>query len=96
MYPPTQQGQYPQYQQGQYPQQEVNSHLVWSILNTICCCLPLGIYAIICSAKVSTLVAQGRIAEAQAKAKEAKKWNLISLIIAIIGFVLSVIFSALS
>ena len=79
MYPPT--------QQGQNPQQDINSYLVWSILTTLFCCLPLGIYSINCSAKVPSLVAQGRIEEAQAKAKEAKKWNLIGLITSVVFYV---------
>ncbi|WP_421842482.1 CD225/dispanin family protein [Mycobacterium sp.] len=55
---------------GQVP----DNYLVWSILVTLFCCLPLGIVAIIKSSQVNGLWAQGRYAEAQASAESAKKF----------------------
>ena len=56
----------------------VKSHLIDAILATIFCCLPFGIVAIVYASKVSTLVAQGRIAEAQAASKTANTWVWVS------------------
>ena len=96
--PPGWQGQQPPYQ-GQPPagwqapqpgwgQAEPDSHLVWAILSTVLCCLPLGIVSIVYSTKVSGLWAQGRYAEAQSASESAKKWAIIA---AVVGIVVSVI-----
>lgn len=78
--PPPPPGYPPQQPAGQQP----NNYLVWSILVTLFCCLPLGIVAIVKSSQVSGLWAQGRYAEAQAAADSAKKFVLWSVIIGII------------
>jgi hypothetical protein len=75
--------------QGWQGQQEPENYLVWAILCTVLCCLPLGIVSIVYSNKVSGLWAQGRHAEAQAAANNAKKWAIIG---AIVGVVAAVIF----
>jgi hypothetical protein len=60
------------------------NYLVWAILTTILCCLPLGIVSIINATKVSTLYAQGDYSGAQKASSDAKKWAMWS---AILGFV---------
>jgi hypothetical protein len=62
--------------QGGYPTQQPDSNLVWAILVTVLCCLPLGIVSIVYASKVSGLWAQGRYAEAQKSADDAKKWAI--------------------
>ena len=78
--------------QGQQPgwqgQPEPDNHLVWAILCTVLCCLPVGIVSLVYSNKVSGLWSQGRWAEAQAAADNAKKWAIIG---AIVGAVFAVI-----
>ena len=64
-----------------------NNYLVWSILCTLFCCLPLGVVAIIYSSKVDSAFNAGNYAEAQNNAANAKKWALIG---AIGGFVITV------
>lgn len=59
--------------------------LVWSILSTVLCCLPLGIVAIIYSTKVDSLWSEGRYEEAEKAASNAKMYCLISLGLGIIG-----------
>ena len=54
-----------------------DNFLVWSILSTILCCLPLGIVAIVYSSKVDTLYSAGQYAEAEDAAKKAKTCTLI-------------------
>jgi hypothetical protein len=65
-----------------------DNYLVWAILVTVFCCLPLGIVSIVKSSKVTTLWAQGQQAEAYAASQEAKKFAVWG---AIAGVVLSVL-----
>jgi hypothetical protein len=53
-----------------------DNNLVWAIICTVLCCLPLGIVSIIKSTKVKELWAQGNHAEAQKHADDAKKWAI--------------------
>ncbi|OBH03720.1 CD225/dispanin family protein [Mycobacterium sp. E1747] len=69
-------------------QQEPDNYLVWAILCTVLCCLPFGIVSIVYSTKVSGLWSQGRYAEAQAAADNAKKWAIIG---AVAGAVFAVV-----
>ncbi|HET7072772.1 MAG TPA: CD225/dispanin family protein [Mycobacterium sp.] len=69
-------------------QREPDNYLVWAILCTVLCCIPLGIVSIVYSTKVSGLWAQGRYAEAQSASDSAKKWAIIG---AVVGIVLDVI-----
>jgi hypothetical protein len=93
---PGWQGQPPQPGwQGQQPgwqgQREPDNYLVWAILCTVLCCLPLGIVSIVYSTKVSGLWSQGRYAEAQTAANNAKKWAIISAIVGAVVAVIAVI-----
>lgn len=57
-----------------------DNHMVWAILSTVMCCLPLGIVAIIKASKVEQLWYRGFHAEAQKAADEAKKWSIYSAV----------------
>ena len=70
--------------------------LVWSILATVLCCLPLGIVAIVYSAKVDTLWTQGRYEESREAASKAKTFCLISLGLGIVSAILGFIFGFFS
>ncbi len=78
-------------QPGWQGQREPENYLVWAILCTVLCCLPIGIVSIVYSTKVSGLWAQGRYAEAQAAADNAKKWAIIGAIVGLVVAVISVI-----
>ncbi|MDC7995119.1 CD225/dispanin family protein [Altibacter sp. HG106] len=69
-----------------------DNNLVWAILCTVLCCLPLGIVAIIKSTKVKELWLQGDHAAAQKAADDAKKYSIwgaaIGLIFVVIYFIL--------
>ena len=67
------------------------NYLVWAILTTLFCCLPLGIVSIVKSTQVSGLWAQGQHAEAQKAADDAKKWAMWSAIIGVIVIVIAII-----
>lgn len=58
-----------------------DNYLVWAILTTIFCCLPLGVVSIVKSSKVQGLWFSGQYAEAQRAAEEAKKFAIWSAII---------------
>ncbi len=66
-----------------------DTYLVWTILTTILCCLPLGAYAIYCSTRVDSYYMAGNYAEAQRQSANAKKWAIVA---AIVGPVLYIIF----
>jgi Interferon-induced transmembrane protein len=70
---------------------EPDNYLVWAILCTVMCCLPFGIVSIVYSTKVSGLWTQGRYAEAQAAANNAKKWAIIGAIVGAVGAVIGVV-----
>lgn len=55
------------------------NNLVLAIITTICCCLPLGIVAIIKAARVNGFYMAGQYEMAVASAAEAKKWALIGI-----------------
>lgn len=88
----------PQYGQQPYGQQPYggqpnpgpspDSNLVWGILVTVLCCLPLGIVSIVKATSVDKLWAQGDYAGAQKASEDAKKF-------AIWGAVIGVVFSVL-
>lgn len=54
----------------------ISNNMVWAILATLFCCLPLGIVSIIHAAKVDGLVAAGNYAAAQEAADKAKSWAM--------------------
>ncbi|HHT92498.1 MAG TPA: CD225/dispanin family protein [Clostridiaceae bacterium] len=58
----------------------VENYLVFSILVTLLCCLPLGIAAIIKSSQVDKELAIGNYEGALAASKQAKTFNLIGVI----------------
>jgi len=74
----------------------VPNYLVWSIVSTACLCMPLGIVAIVQSNKAAAAVVAGDLATAQACAASARKWNLLSLGLGAVAWVIGMIAAALS
>lgn len=64
---------------GHVPKKPANN-LVWGILTTIFCCLPLGIVSILQANKVDTLYSRGMYSEAADAANKAKKWAVYALV----------------
>jgi hypothetical protein len=92
--PPGWQGQqpgWPAQQPGWPAQREPDNYLVWAILCTVLCCLPLGIVSIVYSTRVSGLYAQGRYAEAQTASDNAKKWAIIGAVVGAVTYVIGVV-----
>lgn len=53
-----------------------DSYLLWAILSTIFCCLPLGVVSIVFAAKVSSLHAGGDVAGALDASNKAKSFAI--------------------
>ena len=64
-----------------------DNNLVWAILCTLFCCLPLGIVAIINSAKVDDLYRSGDYVGAQEAADKSKKYVQYGLVFGIVVLV---------
>lgn len=77
----------------QQPQEKINNYLVPAIISTICCCLPLGVVAIIFAAQVNTKLSVGDIAGARDCAGKAKMFTFIALGL---GLVAEVIYFAIN
>lgn len=60
------------------------NYLVWSILATLCCCVPTGIAAIVYAAQVDSKWATGDYAGATKASENAKLWSIVSLILGIL------------
>lgn len=73
------------------PQQKPDNYLVWAILSTLLCCLPLGAVAIVKSTKVDNLWLSGNHAEAIEASKQAKLWSIISAGVGLGGSVIYLI-----
>ena len=71
-----------------------DNNLVWAILCTVRCCMPLGIVAIIKSTKVNELWAQGDQEGARKAASDAKKYSIWGAVITFAFVILYFIFIA--
>jgi len=65
-----------------------NSYLALAIISTILCCIPLGIVSIVYATKVNSSYEDGRYEEANRASKNAKTWGLVSMGVALLGFLL--------
>lgn len=67
------------------------SNMILAIFTTVCCCLPLGIVAIIKANSVSSLYAMHQYDAAVAAANDAKKWSYIGIGVSLVGCLIYVI-----
>jgi hypothetical protein len=63
------------------------NYLVWSILTTVLCCLPLGVVSIVFAAQVNSKWSAGDVAGAQNASNKARLFAILS---AVIGLVVAV------
>ena len=70
----------------------VSNNLVWAILSTLFCCLPLGIVSIVHAAKVNGLLAAGDVSGAREASEKAKKWAIWA---AVAGIVVTILYFVL-
>lgn len=67
---------------------KVENYLVFSILVTLFCCLPLGIAAIVKSSQVDKELAMGNYEGALAASKQVKTLNLIGVIVTVVAAII--------
>lgn len=67
------------------PNGKPENNMIWAVLSTVLCCVPIGIYAIICANKVDELYNAGNVEEANKQAAEAKKWAIIGAAAGAVG-----------
>jgi len=81
----------PQYAGG-YAQPAPPNYLVWSILATVFCCLPLGIAAIVFSSQVNSKWMAGDHAGAQESSRKAKLFTIWAVVA---GVVVGIVYAIL-
>jgi hypothetical protein len=75
------------------PAETIPNYLVQSILVTLCCCLPLGVVAIVFAAQVNTKIAQGDLAGARDSSQKAKMFCWIALGLGLVAMAIYGVFS---
>lgn len=81
-----------QQQQNYVPTPPPNSNMVWAVLSTIFCCLPLGIVAIVKASNVNSAWNSGQYDLAYKNSEDAKKWSIYALVA---GFASMILYSIL-
>ena len=77
------------------PQKPINgtTYLVFAIISTLLCCLPLGIVAIVYASKINSLQRNGDYVGAQNAAKKAKMFTIIGTVAALVISIFYIIFA---
>ena len=73
-----------------------HTYLVWAILTTILCCMPLGIVSIIYAARVEEVFQRGDYPLAKKYSNMARNWALASAITSLVFAILIYIFTYVS
>lgn len=77
---------------GQQPGTPPPNNLVWAILTTLFCCLPLGVVSIVFAAQVNGKWQSGDQAGALESSAKAKKFAIWSAVAGVVGAVLYIVF----
>ena len=72
------------------PRQHVPSYLVPAIFSTICCCLPVGIVAIVYAAQVNTRLQAGDMPGALEASRKAQTWFWVAVVLGLLSTLLCV------
>ncbi len=70
------------------PVKKPDNWLVWSILSTLFCCLPLGVVAIVYSAQVDSQWYRGEHERAINSARKAKNFTIAGVICGVVGSII--------
>lgn len=90
-YQPQNTGYQPQPQNTGMIQKKPDNNMVWAVVCTICCCIPLGAYSIYCAAQVDSAFRKGDYAIAEDWSRKAKKWATWGIVLGLIANVLYMI-----
>lgn len=71
-----------------------DNNLIWAILCTVMCCVPLGVVAVVKATSVEKLWYQGQHEAAEKAAADAKKWAMWGAGAAIVFWLLYIVFYA--
>jgi hypothetical protein len=74
------------------------NYLVWAILSTLFCCLPLGIASIVFAAQVNGKWAAGDVAGAQDSSRKAKQfaiWSAAAGVIVLVLYILVIVIATM-
>ena len=63
------------------------SHLVWAILSTFFCCIPIGVVSIVFGSQVSSKWATGDLEGARRASANARTWAIVSAVCGVIFWV---------
>lgn len=69
-----------------------DNYLVWTILSTILCCLPIGAVGIYFSTQVDKLWAQGDVVGAENRSRNARNLAITSAVVSLVLFLVWVVF----
>jgi hypothetical protein len=75
------------------------NYLVWAILSTVLCCLPLGVVSIVFAAQVNGKWASGDFAGAQESSRKAKQfatWSAIVAAVVTVIYIIVIVIAAVS
>lgn len=71
------------------------NYLIWAILSTVLCCLPLGIASIVFAAQVNGKWAAGDVAGAQESSAKARKFAIWAVVAGIITIIIYGVLAAM-
>lgn len=74
-------------QENEIPPLKPSNWLWQSIVATVLCCLPFGVVGIVYAARVDSLYYNRRYDEAEASARKAKTWTLVSVVAGLVYLV---------
>ncbi|MGN0877939.1 MAG: CD225/dispanin family protein [Oligosphaeraceae bacterium] len=66
-----------------------NSHMTLAVVSTVCCCVPLGIVAIIQASQANSFYHAGNLEAATACAEKARSWAIWSMVLGLVIGLLS-------
>jgi heme/copper-type cytochrome/quinol oxidase subunit 2 len=69
---------------GQPPAAKPQNYLVWAIVTTLLCCLPLGVVSIVFAAQVDSKWNAGDYAGATDASNKARTWAMASAIVGLV------------
>lgn len=79
----------PAYGAASYPRGNMGpqppNHLVWAILTTVLCCLPVGVASLVFAAQVDSFYARGEYQKAVDASNKAKTWAIVSAVCGVVG-----------